>query len=126
MPLIRRLIFIVLAQWLASCAVEPAHNPYQLPADESQPGDSAVVELQQRARQALDGGDFRLSIEYLQRAIRIEPRNPYSWHYLGATYRASGDYRRCLEMIERSISYSDEGSDLDAPNRRLRQICQAG
>ena len=64
-----------------------------------------------------------MAIEYLQRAIRIEPRNPYSWHFLGDTYRARGDYRRCLEMVERSYSYSEEGSELDAQNRRLRQIC---
>jgi len=126
MSLIRRLIFTVILSWLASCAVEPVHNRYQLPADEQQPGDSAVAELQQRAKQALAGKDYRLAIEYLQRAIRIEPRNPYSWHYLGETYRASGDYRRCLEMVERSSSYSEEGGDLDASNRRLRQICQSG
>jgi len=126
MPLIRRLILIAAVSWLASCALEPAHNRYQLPAGETQPGDSAVVELQQRAKQALANGDYRLSIEFLQRAIHIEPRNPYSWHYLGESYRASGDYRRCVEMVDRSYSYSDEGSDLDALNRRLRQICLSG
>ena len=126
MSLIRCLIIAVTALWLASCAVEPVHNRYQLPADEPQPGESAIAELQARARQALAGGDYRLAIEYLQRAIRIEPRNPHSWHYLGETYRASGDYRRCIEMVDRSFSYSEEGSELDAPNRRLRQICQSG
>jgi len=125
MSLIRRLILTAIALWLASCAVQPVHNRYQLPAGEPQPGDSAVAELQQRAKQALAGDDYRQAIEYLQRAIRIEPRNPYSWYYLGETYRASGDYRRCLEMVDRSFSYSEEGSDLDAMNRRLRQICQS-
>jgi len=126
MSLIHKLIIMIMALWLASCAVEPVANRYQLPAGEQQPGDSAVTELQDRARQALAGGDYQLAIEYLQRAIRIEPRNPYSWYFLAESYRSGGDYRRCVEMVDRSFSYSDEGSELDARNRRLRQICQSG
>ncbi len=126
MSLIRHLVLAAVVAWLVSCAVKPVHNRYELPSDASQPGDSAVAELQQRAQQALASDDYRQAIEYLQRAIRIEPRNPYSWYYLGETYRASGDYRRCLEMVDRSFSYSEAGSDLDTRNRRLRQICQSG
>ena len=126
MSLIRRLLITVLVAWLASCAVKPVPNRYELPADASRPGDSAVAELQQRAREALANDDYRQAIEYLQRAIRIEPRNAYSWYYLGDTYRASGDYGRCLEMVDRSFSYSEAGSDLDARIERLRQICQSG
>ena len=126
MSLIRCFIITIMASWLASCAVEPVHNRYQLPADEPVAGESAVVELQLKAKQALANGDNRRAVEYLQRAIRIEPRNPYSWHYLGEAYRENGDYRRCLEMVDRSYSYSEEGSDLDVQNRRLRQICQSG
>jgi len=126
MSLIRRVIPPLLVLLLSCCAVEPGYNRYQLPDDRSQPGSSAVAELQQSARRALDDGDFRLAVEYLQRAIKIEPRNPYSWHYLGETYRRSGDYQRCAEMVERSFSYSEAGDDLDIPNRRLRTLCLAG
>ena len=37
------LLLAVTALWLTSCAVEPPHNRYQLPAGESQPGESAVA-----------------------------------------------------------------------------------
>jgi len=126
MSLIRRAIPPLLALLVSGCAVDTGYNRYQLPEAQGQPGDSAVDELQRNARQALDNGEFQLAIEYLQRAIKIEPRNPYSWHYLAETYRRGGDYRRCAEMVERSFSYSEADEDLDILNRRLRTLCLSG
>jgi hypothetical protein len=62
----------------------------------------------------------------LQRAIKIEPRNPHSWHYLAETYWRSGDNLRCLEMVERSRSYSSSADDLEHANQQLREKCQQG
>jgi Tfp pilus assembly protein PilF len=117
---------IPLLLFLSACAVEPGYNRYELPAADSQPGDSAVAQLQESARQALERHDYQQAIEYLQRAIKIEPRNPYSWHYLGETYWQSGDYQRCAEMVERSFSYSEADDELDILNRRLRTLCLSG
>lgn len=115
---------IPLLLFLSACAIEPGYNRYELPAAGNQPGDSAVVQLQRSAKQALERQDYRQAVEYLQRAIKIEPRNPYNWHYLAETYWLSGDLRRCAEMADRSFSYSDEGDELDELNRRLKEKCQ--
>jgi len=122
MPL--KLLSILLLMLLSACAVEPAYNRYELPATAGQPGESAVVQLQRKAREALDQNDYQQAVEYLQRAIKIEPRNPYSWHYLAETYWLSGDLRRCAEMTDRSFSYSSETDKLDEANRRLKEQCQ--
>ena len=93
---------------LASCATEPRYNPYQTDSEASAGQASAVEELQQNAVQALEAESWQQAIEYLQRAIRIEPRNALSWHYLAQTYWHRKDYPRCLEMVERSYSYSSQ------------------
>jgi Tfp pilus assembly protein PilF len=122
MPL--KLLSLLLLLLLSACAVEPAYNRYELPAAAGQPGESAVAQLQRKAREALEHSDYQQAVDYLQRAIKIEPRNPYSWHYLAETYWLSGDLRRCAEMADRSFSYSSEADRLDAANRRLKEQCQ--
>ena len=102
---------------LAGCSLAPTSNPYQLPAGQSQPQQAAVTELEQQA--------WARAADYLQRAIRIEPRNPLSWHYLAQSYRGSGDYARCVEMAQRSFSYGG-GERLDTANRQLRASCERG
>jgi Tfp pilus assembly protein PilF len=115
---------IPLLLFLSACAVEPGYNRYELPAADGQPGDSAVAQLQESARQALERHDYQQAVEYLQRAIKIEPRNPYNWHYLAETYWQSGDLRRCAEMADRAFSYSSEADGLDEQNRRLMDKCR--
>ena len=127
MSLIRIKCLVIFALVLAACATEPRYNRYQLPAGQSQPGQQgAVAELQRNARQALERQAYQQAIDLLQRAIKIEPRNPHSWHYLAETYWRSGDKPRCLEMVERSRSYSSSVDDLEHANQQLREKCQQG
>jgi len=125
MPLIRLTSLITLVLVISACATEPRFNRYQLPAGQTQPGQGAVAELQGKARQALAQQAYQQAIDYLQRAIKIEPRNPHSWHYLAETYWRSGDNRRCLEMVERSLSYSSSADNLEQANQRLMENCRS-
>lgn len=126
MSLIRIQSLVLLSLLVTACALEPRYNQYQLPPQQSQPGQGAVAELQRNAREALSRQDYQQAVDYLQRAIKIEPRNPHSWHYLAETYWRSGDRRRCVEMVERSFSYSSSEDDLDHANQQLREKCQQG
>ncbi|MDH3221316.1 MAG: tetratricopeptide repeat protein [Gammaproteobacteria bacterium] len=126
MPLIRFSGLAVLLLLASSCALEPQYNQYQFPDRPNQPGQDAVAELQHSASEALRRDAYQQAIDYLQRAIKIDPRNPHSWHRLAEVYWRSGDFRRCVEMIERSFSYSDSDDRLDRVNRKLRQKCQQG
>ena len=115
---------LLLMLLLAACAVQPRYNPYQappLPSDDSGP----VAELRRQATAALQQQAFTRAIELLQRAIRIEPRDPYNWHYLAETYHRSGDAARCLEMVARAQSYSAASSALQIANQRLQARCEA-
>ena len=59
----------------------------------------------------------------LQRAIKIQPRNAWSWHYLAQTYWRDAQYDRCLAMIERSNSYGGYDDALTTANDRLKFRC---
>ncbi len=120
------LCLVLLALVLTACTLEPRYNQYQVPTQQSQPGQAAVAELQRNARDALSRREYQQAVDYLQRAIKIDPRNPHSWHYLAETYWRSGDLRLCVEMVERSFSYSSSADDLDHANQQLREICQQG
>ncbi len=114
-----------LVSLLAGCAqLPPAPQPYTEPTREASPTrQSAVDLLQQEADRALKDANYPLAIETLQRAIRIEPRNPYSWHYLGLTYLAMGDLTRCRAMADRSDGFAAVDDQLADLNSRLRNRC---
>ena len=126
MQLKNPIIAVILAVWLTGCATQTPPNRYELPADEAQPGDSAVAALQREARNALEREEYAKAVSLLQRAIRIEPRNARSWHELAETYWRSGDLRRCAEMVERSQSYRVPGDGLERANILLREKCNQG
>lgn len=115
---------LIAIAWLAGCATQPPANRYELPAGQAQPGNSAVVQLQRDARDALERGEYPQAVSLLQRAIRIEPRNARSWQELAEAYWRGGDLRRCAEMVERSESYRVPGDGLERGNLLLREKCR--
>ena len=109
---------------LASCAGPKTETErYHRTVSDNLAGTGAVAELQRESIRALEQGNNQLAIEILQRAIKIEPRNPISWHRLAQAYRHSGNYDRCIDMLERSIGYSSVNDDLDRANSALRHLC---
>ncbi len=110
---------------IASCSgTEITQVRYQSEATGSQRIDGPVAELHRKATEALNAKHYQQSVEYLQRAIKIEPRNAFSWHYLAQTYWHSKNYARCRDMVKRSISYSSAVDDLDRANTLLMTQCE--
>lgn len=111
---------------LTGCVRIAPDHPYSEPGRELSPARQSAVDLLHReAAEALQQQNFPLAIETLQRAIRIEPRNPYSWHYLGQTYSDMGDMSRCHAMAQRSLGFSTDNPPLDLANQRLLENCPA-
>ena len=85
----------------------------------------AVIQLQNQALAAINEDQYQLAIDYLQRAIKIEPRNAWSWYYLADIYWRSGQYQRCQAMSERSMDYAASDDDqLARANAELLEQCQ--
>ncbi len=118
---------LIMVSVITACSIpEPPANPYQSDVEVSQPEAQAVAELHNQALAALDAEQYQQAVDYLQRAIRIQPRNAWSWHYLAQTYWREGLLERCLEMIERSSSYASDDEIVAGANDKLRVQCQQG
>lgn len=122
-----RIGLIVLSLLAVSCSVPMINtDQYHGESTTQQASNSPVTELQHLAISALNQEQYDRSVNYLQRAIKIEPRNAHSWHYLAQTYWHKKSYLQCLDMIERSYSYSTPEDDLDRANEALKTQCLAG
>jgi tetratricopeptide (TPR) repeat protein len=134
----RPLAIVVLIALFSACqAPEPVpDNRYQRTIENTSSVNTAsasqvpstsqpVIQLQNQALAAINEDQYPLAIDYLQRAIKIEPRNAWSWYYLADIYWRTGQYQRCLAMIERSTDYTAGDDDqLAGANTELQGQCQ--
>jgi tetratricopeptide (TPR) repeat protein len=125
-----RLATLLLVSICAGCNSIPEQHPdnrYQRPVDSSRSTPAVEVtpvkQLQSQALAAINEDQYPLAIDFLQRAIKIQPRNAWSWHYLADIYRRRGERERCLAMIDRSQSYAVNDNRLDEANAALRAQC---
>jgi tetratricopeptide (TPR) repeat protein len=126
---LQRLAIVLLLLFTSACQAPepPVDNRYQrAPENTSAAGQAAsspVVQLQNQALAAINENQYQLAIDYLQRAIKIQPRDPWSWHYLADIYWRKGQYDRCLAMIDRSSGYAVNDAALADANANLRAQC---
>lgn len=64
----------------------------------------AIRELVETGRASRDGGDFANALANIERAIRIEPRNPYLWLELGETHLSQGNARQAAATARKAMS----------------------
>ena len=123
--LFSRLVIIAMLVLGVACSVsqKPA-NRYQSDIEIDQPEASPVTELQSQALAAIKRNEYQQAINYLQRAIKIQPRNAWNWHYLAQAYWHDGNYDQCLAMIDRSSSYGSYDQPLSSANEKLLPKCQ--
>jgi tetratricopeptide (TPR) repeat protein len=125
----RRLTIVLLLLFTSACQAPepPVDNRYQRAPENTesagQAPSSPVVQLQNQALAAINEDQYQLAIDYLQRAIKIQPRDPWSWHYLADIYWRKGQYDRCLAMIDRSSGYAVNDTALADANAELRAQC---
>ncbi|MCP4472570.1 MAG: hypothetical protein GY815_18145 [Gammaproteobacteria bacterium] len=110
----------------AACSLPeaPQENRYQRSVESDQPWSEPIRLLHNQALAAINESQYQQAADYLQRAIKIESRNPWSWHYLADIHWRRGERDRCLAMIERSQSYASYDDRLVSANELLREQCQ--
>ncbi|MCG6888734.1 MAG: tetratricopeptide repeat protein [Gammaproteobacteria bacterium] len=129
-PSFQRLTILLLLLSSSACQLneQPTDNRYQRVLETTVPGSpppsGPVVQLQNQALAAINEDQYQLAIDYLQRAIKIQPRDAWSWHYLADIYWRQGQYDRCLAMIDRSSGYVVDDARLTDANAALRAQCQ--
>jgi Tfp pilus assembly protein PilF len=123
-----RIALVLLSLMVVSCTTTTINTDQyhgSTSTSQNQASNGPVAELQRQAIAALNQQQFDLAVGYLQRAIKIEPRNAFSWHYLAQSYWHKKSYSQCLDMVERAFSYSTVEDDLDRANKALKAQCQA-
>jgi predicted Zn-dependent protease len=121
-----RTLLAVLAVVIGGCAAvqppapvsEPSHAP---PAARTE--SIAVARLMDGASADAAAGRLANAAAALERALRIEPRNPRLWQELARVRLKQGDYAQAESVAARSNSWAGGDNRLRAENWRL--IAQA-
>lgn len=123
----RRLLALLL---LAGCAVAPGPEP--APVEQPQPSPAppaapqaeikenvAIAGLMESARSDAAAGRLPNAAASLERALRIEPRNPRLWQELARVRLQQGDYGQAESLAQRSNTWGGTDNRLRAENWRL-------
>ena len=123
----KRLLLILL---LAGCAQAPAPAPApepppvaETPIKPAPQENVAIAGLLQSARSDSAAGRLTNAAATLERALRIEPRNPRLWQELARVRLKQGEYAQAESVASRSNSFAGRDDGLRADNWRL--IAQA-
>jgi len=134
--MVRRLsAFIAVSILLGACAA-PTSAPVQTPAPaETAPAPSpppstarettAVASLMDSARVDAAAGRLPDAAATLERALRLEPRNPRLWQELARVRLAQGDFVQAEQLAQRSNSWAGSDSALRAENARIIEDARA-
>lgn len=111
----------LLATVLAGCAIAPVAptTPEEALTRTPVSQNGAVVALADNARADAALEKYSGAASALERALRIEPRNPRLWHELGRLKLMEGDHRQAASMAARSNTWVGADKTLQAANWRL-------
>jgi predicted Zn-dependent protease len=122
-----RTLFAFLAVVIAGCATVQVPGPTPAPAPTPEPAarteNLAIAGLLDGARADAAAGRLANAAASLERALRIEPRNPRLWQELARVRLKQGNYAQAESTAARSNSWAGGDSALRAENWRL--IAQA-
>ena len=110
-------------------APQPPIEARPLPSPEARPGPKenvAVAGLVDSARSDAAAGRLPNAAASLERALRIEPRNPRLWQELARVRLKQGDFVQAENLAARSNSYAGSDSGLRAENTRIIEDARAG
>ncbi|MCY4453996.1 MAG: tetratricopeptide repeat protein [Immundisolibacterales bacterium] len=85
------------------------------PARES----ATVLALLASAREAREAGRYGRAAAALERALKVEPRNPRLWHRLALVRFRQGRPADAAALALRSLSLTGDDADLESRNLRL-------
>jgi len=119
-----RALLAFLAVVIGGCALVQQPAPVSAPAPAPAPPaarteNAAIAGLLDSARADAASGRLANAAASLERALRIEPRNPRLWQELARVRLKQGEYAQAESTAARSNSWAGEDSSLRAENWRL-------
>lgn len=110
----RWILILITALFLGGCAVSQTDTPPVQP-----PENTAVIALLNKAKKQSAAGRMEEASANLERALRIEPRNPLLWHELARVRLEQGQYRQAENMAAKSNMLVGTNRDQRAKNWRI-------
>jgi cytochrome c-type biogenesis protein CcmH/NrfG len=117
---------LLLAVLAAGCVTQPEQKPDEppvpppvTPAPPAAKETIAVAGLLESARADAAAGKHANAAASLERALRIEPRNPRLWQELARVRLQQGQYAQAENVAVRSNSWAGDDKALRAENWRL-------
>jgi len=91
-----------------------------LPGSSPKPSQNAgVLALMDQAEQEISAGRYQAAGASLERALRIEPRNPVLWQRLALIRLEQGEYRQAENLAAKSNALLPDNRRLRAENWRI-------
>lgn len=113
-------LVLLLYLLVAGCAILPPSPPRMpSPPPPAAPSNPAVVSLLDKASKQVTAGDLEQAGASLERALRIEPRNPLLWQELARIRLEQGNYRQAESLAVRSNGMASGAPGLQAENWRI-------
>lgn len=79
----------------------------------------AALALLNEAMRQEKSGELEVAAAKLERALRIEPRNPLLWHQLAALRLRQGQTQLAANLAQKSNTYVAQDTELAARNQRI-------
>lgn len=112
-------ISILAAVALSACATLPSPEKPKTEMPVVTSNNGAVVALAQTARQDMSAGRLGAAAANIERALRIEPRNPTLWHELARVNLHQGRAAQAAQLARKSNTFAADNTALQAANWRL-------
>ena len=94
--------------------------------DTGREGNAAVAALLESAREAEKARQYGRAAAALERALKVEPRNPRLWHRLAIVRNRQGLHSEAEALARRSMSLSSGDAKLDSRNWRVIAAARHG
>ena len=94
--------------------------------DTKREGNTAVAALLESAREAQEARQYGRAAAALERALKVEPRNPRLWHRLATVRYRQGRHREAEALARRSMSLSSGEAKLYSRNWRVIAAARHG
>ena len=112
-----RVISVFAIVVLSACATQPETGIPESPTVASD--NNAVIALVKNARDDMSAGRLGTAAANLERALRIEPRNPTLWHELARVSLHQGQAGQAAQFAGKSNAFAADNTALRAANWRL-------
>lgn len=124
--IIRSTLFLVFALSVSACqAPKDKEAGWSSVSGEVRPGPKtgkAVLALLSKARQASTSGQLATAESHLERALRIEPRNPTLWLYMAKLRLFGEKYTEAINLSKKALALSS-GASSEVNINELRSDC---